>query len=114
MRFPHLVRRGVCSCIAGILLLLMSSATAQTSRGTLTGTVRDSSNAVINNASVTITQADTNVSRTTTTNDAGIFRFDAVDLGTYTVSVQAAGFTSETKTGVVIQAAHTADLDFSL
>lgn len=97
-----------------LVAVMISSATAQTSRGTVTGTVTDSSNAVVHNATVTIIQTDTNVSRKTTTNDAGIFRFDAVDLGTYNVSVQAPGFSSETKTGVIVQSAHTTDLDFAL
>src|SRR5215813_1276443 len=116
MRNHRLIRRGGASyALAGLALLLMiSTAIAQTSRGTVTGTVRDSSNAVIHSATVTITQADTNVSRKTTTNDSGIFRFDAVDLGTYTVAVVAPGFSSETKTGVIVQAAHIVDLDFSL
>ncbi|HLJ26369.1 MAG TPA: carboxypeptidase regulatory-like domain-containing protein [Candidatus Angelobacter sp.] len=117
MRMHHLHKRGTSKYVLtgfGLLLLMISTAVAQTSRGTVTGTVRDSSNAVIHNAIVTITQADTNVSRKTTTNDAGIYRFDAVDLGTYNVAVQSPGFSSETKTGVIVQAAHTTDLDFAL
>jgi len=38
---------------------------------------------------IKIIQGDTNASRQTTTNEVGIYRFDAVDLGTYTVSVSA-------------------------
>lgn len=97
-----------------LLLVLVSAAVAQTSRGTLTGTVSDSTGAVIKDANVTITQAGTNVSRRTTSNSAGIYRFDAVDLGTYTVSVNAKGFRTEDLTGVEIQAAHTLNLDFAL
>src|SRR5579864_8067564 len=88
------------------LLLLVSAAVAQTSRGTLTGIVADSSGAVVTNASVTLTQNGTNVTRKTTTNSAGIYRFDAVDLGTYSLSAQASGFSAEKKTGIEIQAAH--------
>src|SRR5579872_17721 len=96
------------------LLLLFSTALAQTSRGTLTGIVTDSSGAVVPNASVNITQAETKVTRQTTTNGAGIYRFDAVDLGVYSVTAKAAGFTSEDKTGVEIQASRTVDIDFAL
>lgn len=94
--------------------LLASLAIAQTSRGTLTGTVTDSTGAVVNNAAVTITQQGTNVTRSTTTNSAGIYRFDAVDLGTYVVAAQATGFSTEKKTGVEIEAARTVNVDFSL
>src|SRR5437588_10771889 len=94
------------SVIFGLLLLgLLSSAAGQTSRGTLTGTVSDHTGAVISGAAVTITQNETGARRQTTTNSAGIYRFDALELGTYTVSVQAAGFATETKTGIEIDAA---------
>ena len=100
----------------GVLLLALMCATAfaQTSRGTLTGTVTDTSNAVVGNATVKITEGATGVTRLTTTNAAGIYRFDAVDLGTYTVSVQAPGFAGAGKSGVTIQSAHVSNIDFSL
>jgi hypothetical protein len=96
------------------LFLFVSAATAQTSRGTITGTVSDSTGAVVANAAVTITEQGTGVSRQTSTNSAGIYRFDAVDLGTYTVAVKAPGFATADKTGVEIQAAHTTNIDFGL
>ncbi|HWX55571.1 MAG TPA: carboxypeptidase regulatory-like domain-containing protein [Verrucomicrobiae bacterium] len=96
------------------LFALFSAALAQTSRGTLTGTVTDSTGAVVSSATVKITHKETGVSRETTTNSSGIYRFDAVDLGTYTVSVQGAGFGPEDKTGVDIQASRASNVDFSL
>jgi carboxypeptidase family protein/TonB-dependent receptor-like protein len=63
---------------------------------------------------VTITQTGTNVQRQTTTNESGIYRFDAVDLGTYSVSIQASGFRTNETTGVEIQAAHTTNIDVTL
>src|SRR5712664_4064090 len=88
-----------------LLFLASVIANGQTSRGTLTGTVTDSSGGVIAKATITITQAGTNVTRQSTSNEAGIYRFDAVDLGTYTLSVQASGFTRGEVTSVEIQAA---------
>jgi hypothetical protein len=72
-------------CAGGLLLLfaLYGTSIAQTSRGTLTGIVTDSSNAVVVDATVRLTETATAVSRQTTTNGAGLYRFDAVDLGTY-------------------------------
>ena len=101
---------------AGLLLFLalLSAAFAQTSRGSLSGTVTDSQGALVSNASVTITQRATNVTRQTTTNSAGIYRFDAVDLGTYDVLVKAPGFATENKTGVQIESARNASIDFGL
>ena len=94
--------------------LLTINLIAQTSRGTLTGTVTDSSGAVVSNATVKITQQGTGATRETKTNSAGLYRFDAVDLGTYSVSAQATGFQTEEKTGVEIESAHTTALEFKL
>jgi Carboxypeptidase regulatory-like domain/TonB-dependent Receptor Plug Domain len=102
--------------VFGLLLiaLLCVTAIAQTSRGTLTGTVTDSSGAVVSNATVKITEGATGITRQTTTNEAGIYRFDAVDLGTYTISVQAPGFSGSAKSGVQIQSSHVSSIDFAL
>lgn len=86
----------------------------QTSRGTLTGSVTEPSGAVVADANVTITQNATGVTRQTTTNSSGIYRFDAVDLGTYTLAVQAPGFATERKTGIEVQAARVINIDFNL
>lgn len=98
----------------GLLLLFAGRSYAQTSRGTLTGTVTDSSGAVIVSATVTITQAATNVQRKTTTNQVGVYRFEAVDLGAYSMSVASTGFQTKKTTGIIIQAAHTTDVDVTL
>ncbi|MHB8501974.1 MAG: outer membrane beta-barrel protein [Candidatus Acidiferrales bacterium] len=102
---------GIVFCL---FLLAAGLGSAQTSRGTLTGIVSDSSGAVIANATVTITQSGTNLKRQTTTNEAGVYRFDAVDLGTYALSVSAAGFQTSETTGVEVQAAHTTNIDIPL
>ncbi len=97
-----------------MLWMQIAVATAQTSRGTLTGTVTDSSGAVITRATITLTHADTNVIRKTTTNSAGIYRFDAVELGSCSLTAEAQGFAGETKTGIEAQSAHTINIDFHL
>jgi outer membrane receptor protein involved in Fe transport len=97
-----------------VLLAAGGQGLAQTSRGTLTGVVTDRTGAVVAKATVTITQMDTNIKRQTTTNEAGVFRFDAVDLGTYSMSIQKSGFRTSDTTGVIIQAARTTDIDVTL
>ncbi|HKW56163.1 MAG TPA: carboxypeptidase regulatory-like domain-containing protein [Candidatus Acidoferrum sp.] len=97
-----------------LLLFAAYQGAAQTSRGTLTGVVTDSSGAVVAKANVKITQAGTNLKRETSTNEAGIYRFDAVDLGTYSLSIQAPGFRTKDTTGVEIEAAHTTNIDVAL
>src|SRR5215472_15894173 len=102
------------AAVLALCVMSVPAMVAQTSRGTLTGTVTDSTGAVIRGAAVTIIQQGTGVKRQTTTNSSGIYRFDAVDLGVYQVSSTASGFATEGKTGVEIQAAHTTDMNFSL
>jgi len=64
-----------------VIALGATAVAAQTSRGTVTGIVADPQGQVISGAEVELKNPLTNVSRTTTTNDTGLYRFDAVDLG---------------------------------
>jgi outer membrane receptor protein involved in Fe transport len=78
-----------------LLLALLSLAClvqGQTSRGTVTGIVTDPSAAVVPGATVELVGNETGVKRETKTNEAGLYRFDAVDLGSHRLTVTAAGF----------------------
>src|SRR5437868_4699836 len=86
----------------------------QTSRGTVSGTITDPSGAVIAGATITLTNTQTTVARTTTTNNEGFYRFDAVDLGNYTLTTAATGFGTVTKTDVTVNANQTATVDTQL
>ena len=99
-----------------ILLVVMSSAIAlaQTSRGVVSGTVVDPNGAVIPGAEVVLTNTETTVARSTTTNGEGFYRFDAVDLGTYSVTISAASFGKVTKAGITVNANQTAAIDAEL
>ena len=91
-------------------LVFAIAALAQTSRGTVSGTVVDSTGAVIPNANVTLQSAAIGVERTTTTNSEGNYRFDAVDLGTYSVTIKASGFGEVTNTNVEVKANQTSEV----
>src|SRR5260370_32463794 len=67
-------------------VVLAVAAQAQTSRGTVSGTVTDPSGAVVARASVSLTHTETGVRRSATRNEAGIYRFDTVDLGPYEIN----------------------------
>ena len=84
---------------------------AQTSKGTVSGTVTDQAGAVISGADVDLKSAATNDVRSTMTNDSGIYRFDAVDLGTYSVTIRSKNFKTITNTGVQVQANLTSTID---
>src|SRR5260370_481495 len=86
---------------------------AQTGLGVVSGTVQDSSKSVIPNAKVTLTNTATGVGRDTLTNAAGIYYFGAVQIGPYTLAVEAAGFKKWEGT-LSVQAGQTAIIDTSL
>jgi hypothetical protein len=78
------------------------SAFAQYSSG-IEGTAHDSSGAVIPSAKVTITDNRLGVTKTATTNQEGYFRIDSIAASTYTVEVQAEGFTTWTQPNLSLQ-----------
>jgi outer membrane receptor protein involved in Fe transport len=90
--------------LVAMFVLCAFSAYAQTSRGTVTGTIADTTGAVISGANVTLTNTQTGVDRSTTTNGEGVYRFDAVDSGDYTLKISATGFGEVTKTNVEVKA----------
>lgn len=113
MKFGFVVRNCL---LVSIVILLVGSASfvlAQTSRGTITGTITDNSGAVVSNAKVVIQEKATGVSRSTVANDAGIYRFDAVLLGDYKVKVSAAGF-AEQSADITVLADRVVGADFKL
>jgi hypothetical protein len=98
-------------------LLLASTAfiiSGQSSRGTVTGLVSDSTKAIVSGATVELTNTSTKVVRSAATNDAGIYRFDAVDLGNYTIKVTGAGFKISEVAPFDVQSAKTTSIDAQL
>jgi hypothetical protein len=85
-----------------------------TSRGAVSGVVKDQTGGVIQGATVTLINTDTAVERTATTNNEGLYRFEAVDLGNYSVRIGASGFGTATKTGVIVNANQTSAVDADL
>ncbi len=77
-----------------LLSLLMASVLAYGQRdlGTITGTISDQQGAAVPNAKITITETANGVSYPTVTNDSGSFTRPALNPGTYSVTVEAAGF----------------------
>jgi hypothetical protein len=70
----------------------IGSADAQVLFGSIVGNVTDASGAGIPQATVRVTQQETNESREVHTNDTGGFVFSTLPAGTYTVSVSKTGF----------------------
>lgn len=100
--------------LIALLICASINVCAQTSRGTVSGVVKDSAGAVIVGASVVLTNAETGVPRTTITNDEGFYRFDAVDLGIYNAKITAPGFGEVIKNHIRVEANQIADIPVEL
>lgn len=70
--------------------------------GRISGTVKDSSGAVVANATVSITNADTGVRQTVATDDKGVYSFLEVPVGRYDLEVTDSGFRPYQQNGVVV------------
>ena len=95
---------------AFLALAVTLPATAQITRGSISGLVVDSSGAVVPAATVTITETDTNVSTTTKSEPDGLFLFAGVLPGSYTLRVEAGGFKTLVKTNLNLSAGERLDI----
>ncbi|MGH9659962.1 MAG: TonB-dependent receptor, partial [Bryobacteraceae bacterium] len=91
------------------LVVLAELGRAQTGTGTIQGTVKDSTGAVVPGAKVSITHALTSRQYGTVSTEVGFFLFPAVQTGQYQISIEAAGM--ETRKGdLLLQVGQTAEL----
>ena len=85
MRFLRLV-------LTLVLLLCAVSASAQTTSGSISGSVVDAQNQVVPGADVIVTNQQSQEVRRTVTNEVGLFAFPALQAGPYTIRVELTGF----------------------
>src|SRR5713101_7630028 len=85
------------------LLLLGAAGFGQNIRGTILGTVRDPSSAVIKGAKVTVRHVATGLVREESTNDAGEYLFAQLPVGQYDMTVEQAGFKKVDRGGILLQ-----------
>ncbi len=98
----------------GILIASMSALLGQTSRGTVTGLVSDPTGAAVAGAAVELRDLERSTIRKTGTNEAGLYRFDAVEPGSYRLHVTAGGFAHSETRPFSIVAAQVATVDAKL
>ena len=92
----------------------VSPAYAQVAGATLTGTVTDSSGATLPNAQVTITDVATGVTRTVSSNAAGLYIAPNLLPGSYEVKVVATGFKTQVEKGITLTVGAEQVLDFTM
>ncbi|MGA2745629.1 MAG: TonB-dependent receptor [Candidatus Sulfotelmatobacter sp.] len=88
------------ACLA-VVVSISSLSFGQQLTGTLSGTTKDTTGAVVTNAKVTMKNEQSNDTRTTVSNETGYFSITAVQPGTYTVTIGAAGFKEWKQSGIV-------------
>ena len=93
-----------CISAVAILAIAMGAAHAQdATTGSISGTVTDSTGALVKGATVTVINTDRNhVERTVTTSSAGTYTANALPLGVYTVKISDAGFKTSSVTGLTL------------
>src|SRR5208337_4466061 len=94
------VVRAVCRIF--VFSLTIGVAMAQMRNSTITGTVTDQSGALVANATVRVTNQQTNTVSATETNAAGIYTVPYLPQGEYKVTVEAPGFQTYISSGIVV------------
>ena len=122
------LRRGVLAALAGLfgaatraviatlvlLTLVAAVSTAQEYRGRVQGTVKDSTDAVIPGASVTLHNINTGISSVRSSNESGHYIFDLVEPGSYSIFIEAAGFSRFVEENVPVAARADITVDATL
>ena len=105
-----MLQAACCLWVAAVAVPL----TAQTNTGRILGSVFDKTQAVVANATVTITDSERGVTRTMSTNEAGEYTATNLQPGVYLVRASAPGFKNVERRNVELEVARDARLDFTL
>ena len=89
--------------LLSLALLASGVVLAQTSTSQISGTVTDTSGAVVPNAAVTLTNEATGIVQKQSTTAAGVYAFPSIPVGIYTVRVEATGFKASVHAGNIVQ-----------
>lgn len=100
--------------LAAAFLLFQQSTFAQSQFATLSGTVTDTSGAVVANAKVTVANALSGEPRVTESNKDGFFAVPSLPVGTYNVAVEMTGFQKWTGKGIVLNGGDSRTLNIAM
>jgi len=99
-----------------ILILVVTAVawSAQVRTGTIAGTTRDASGAIVPGVTISYKNVATGVTRTAITGDLGTYIVPSVPVGTYDLEASLAGFRTEVQRGVAVTVGATVAVNFSL
>jgi Carboxypeptidase regulatory-like domain len=100
--------------LAAVLLLSASAGFGQTSLASVTGTIADTTGAVVANAPVTVKNVETGIVYTAASSDSGNYTVEQLPIGDYNLTVTSAGFKTYSHTGFHLSAGQTMREDVSL
>jgi hypothetical protein len=103
---------GFCFCLAA--MLLGSPLSAQSTFGSISGTVTDASGSAVGGAQVTLTSAATSAKQTFTTGPDGLYSFVNLSPGEYTLEVEKSGFKHIKREAIVVQVQQAVRIDAAL
>jgi len=98
-KFKH---AAVGAAVALMLLLVCAGAAWGQATTSLRGTVTDPSGGAVSGATVTLTNAESKISRSATTTEDGAYQFTFLPPGTYSLKITATGFQTYERTGVAL------------
>ncbi|HSU87903.1 MAG TPA: carboxypeptidase regulatory-like domain-containing protein, partial [Terriglobia bacterium] len=87
---------------------------AQITTGTISGTVTDSTGAVVPGVIVTLKSVEKGITRTVRTDEGGRYRAPELALGSYEISAEASGFETVVRSGITLTVGREAVVDFTL
>src|SRR6266704_2549376 len=102
------------SVLLCLTCLLSARTEAQQTLGSINGTVKDTSGAVVQGAKVTIRNTGTNLELTSTSNNEGSFSFVDLPLGTYAVTFMKEGFKTQVYSQIPVQGNRTTTVNAAL
>ena len=110
------VRVAVGAALACLCFVLLQgrSAFGQVDEGAITGTVLDTSGAVVPNAQVTLKNTDVGLTLETKSSASGSYTFSPLRIGHYTVTVTAPGFATTTQKNLTLQVAQVLQVNVQL
>ena len=100
--------------LPAVLVAFAASASAQISKGNLTGVVTDPSGSAVPKATLRLVNTGTGAERTEQSDSSGIYRFVTLDAGVYRVEVGSTGFKKLIREGIELRVGETTTLDFQL
>jgi hypothetical protein len=100
--------------VAVMVAVLGVGGTALAQNAQITGTLKDPSGGVLPGVTVTAKNQETGLTRTATSEETGVYRLPALPPGTYTVTMELAGFSTESRTNLVLVIDHVATIDVTM